>query len=400
MRKWVSGTNPVITGIGLIASLLGMFFVWNAGYAQSAAAGSIFPVSPLKHLMFAVAGVGLHFWISKKDPSWIKKRINIAFSICVLLLGAIFVVGKDIKGATRWLGYGPVSLQPSELAKVFAVVAMACGVSKAIEVLRSPHVSEARKSKAYTYWLTSFIGVLICAGMVALQPDLDTAVIIGLIGFSAMFVGGVNWKVIGLVVLIGASGLGYYAGRAAYRSDRISSHFGARDLAYERGSGFQPQKSVEAIDRGGLTGIGFTQGNAKKNLPMVTSDFVMTTVGEELGFIGFLMSFGLVSWLVGALLMQVKQMSTPFAKLVLTGMATWIGVQAGVNVLVANGSLPVMGFPMPFYSEGGTSLLALWLGLGVCQSVIRAESKCQTSEDVVETGGYGWRNRRSHLSGA
>ncbi|MFM9872681.1 MAG: FtsW/RodA/SpoVE family cell cycle protein, partial [Fimbriimonadaceae bacterium] len=168
-----------------------------------------------------------------------------------------------------------------------------------------------------------------------------------------------------LVVLAGAAIID-----KPYRVTRLLSHADRWSDSKIDSIGFQTTQSETALAMGGILGKGFGQGRAKYTLPEPTNDFILATIGEEAGLIGSLVVIGLLGFIVMRLYNHGMQRIDRFEKLMLVGVSCWIGIQTILNVMVANGFLPVMGVPLPFFSAGGSSLFALWLALGVSQSVI------------------------------
>jgi cell division protein FtsW (lipid II flippase) len=149
-------------------------------------------------------------------------------------------------------------------------------------------------------------------------------------------------------------------------------------------SGYQTVQSEIAMANGGLNGVGPGAGHAKHLMPATTTDFVMATVAEEFGFLGATAVLTLLGALVIRLLYRASQAQDRFAMLTLTGIAAWLGFQGCVNVLQANGTLPPIGIPFPFVSSGGSSLLALWMAIGVTEAL--AVVKPVPTHAVVEEG--------------
>ena len=143
---------------------------------------------------------------------------------------------------------------------------------------------------------------------------------------------------------------------------------------------------------GGLFGVGIGNGRAKHILPATTTDFIMATIGEEVGLVGSLFVLSIIGAIVWRLKWLASRATDRFASLVLFGTAAWIGIQACVNVMMANGFLPAIGIPLPFISSGGSSLVALWMALGLCQSVLAPQPEPVVEEEARETD----RNRRRH----
>jgi cell division protein FtsW (lipid II flippase) len=241
------------------------------------------------------------------------------------------------------------------------------------------------------------IPVAVSAVLIELEPDLATAMVVATTAFVMLWLGGVRTgSLIGLVVATGLV-VGALVLKEPYRMERILHHGDRWEAGLVDSIGYQTTQSEAAMARGGPLGVGFTQGQAKHTLPAPTTDFVMTTVAEETGLVGSLAVFAMIGGVVWRLLALVRATTDRFGRLVLGGTATWLTVQACTNLVMANGTLPPIGVPMPFLSYGGSSLLALWLALGVCQAVAGAAAK-EGSAD--EAGGDRRRYGRSRLSRA
>jgi cell division protein FtsW (lipid II flippase) len=185
-----------------------------------------------------------------------------------------------------------------------------------------------------------------------------------------MVAGGVSGKslwTIGLTVVLLA---GVLVVDKPYRLNRFMSHGDRWSETKIDSIGYQTTRSETALAAGGLTGVGFGQGRAKHSLPEPTNDFIMATIGEEIGLVGSLMVMGLLGLIVWRLYHQGVRRVDRFERLFLVGCATWIGVQTVANIVVANGAVPVMGVPLPFFSAGGSSLAALWIAIGAAQAIV------------------------------
>lgn len=179
--------------------------------------------------------------------------------------------------------------------------------------------------------------------------------------------------------------------------ERITSHTARWSAKNVDDQSYQTVQSELAMATGGVLGVGVGAGRAKHVLPATTTDFIMATVAEEFGLVGALAVMAVLAGLVLRLLMLAQRTAAPFARLVLAGTACWLGIQSCVNIMMANGFLPAIGIPVPFLSSGGSSLVALWLVLGICNSVL--------APSPAKEVGYApradrWRDRRTRLSRA
>jgi cell division protein FtsW len=176
--------------------------------------------------------------------------------------------------------------------------------------------------------------------------------------------------------------------------DRILNHGQRWEDANRDDVGYQTVQSETAMANAGPFGTGIGVGRAKHMLPAATTDFVLATVAEETGLIGSLVILALLAALAWRLLQLAHRTRGSYGKLVLLGIALWIGVQSSINVMMANGTLPAIGIPLPFISSGGSSLLALMAAMGIAQSVVAHPIQ---DKAVVEAGeDETYRDRRRH----
>ncbi len=358
----------------VVATLFGFIAIWDAGYAESAAQGAMIPSGLYGQVFYGFIGVISAFFLSQLAPAKLKKLVwPVMIVTCVLLVG-VLILGKEVNGATRWFRIGKFSFQPSEVAKLSCVLFMAAGFAGL-----KPWV--APKVRGFGDWIGKvgfeklvrawpLLPILVVFGLIELQPDLKTGMVILVTSGIIMWAAGVSRKsfaILGLCLLV-------LAGAAIidkpYRVTRLLSHSDRWSDSKIDSIGFQTTQSETALAMGGVLGKGFGQGRAKYTLPEPTNDFVLATIGEEAGLIGSLAVIGLLGFIVFRLYTHGMQRIDRFEKLFLVGVSCWIGIQTIANVLVANGAVPVMGVPLPFFSAGGSSLFALWLAIGVSQAMI------------------------------
>ena len=233
--------------------------------------------------------------------------------------------------------------------------------------------------------------------MIELEPDLGTAAVVGATAFAMCIAGGVSRKTLLWGLAIGALGCTFLATQKAYRLERILTHGARWETRNLDDTSYQTVQSEMAMASGGVGGVGIGAGRAKHVLPAATTDFVTATVFEEFGLIGALALIGVMAALVLRMLTLAQRAPSAFGGLLLVGVASWIGIQTCVNVMMANGLLPAIGIPLPFISSGGSSLVALWMAVGVCQGALAPQV---AKEAAVEVGRDRWRHRRARLSGA
>ncbi len=280
--------------------------------------------------------------------------------LCFLLLMAVMVpaLSQEAGGARRWLKLGPVAFQPSELAK-FALVLF---IAKSL-VKRADHL----KNFAYGY-LPNLIVLGFFFLPILFQPDFGTAMIIGAVTFTMLFVAGLRTK---FLVYSGLALIPFIISAIlsqGYRTRRILAFLDPWQDPSD--AGFQAIQSFYAFGRGGTFGVGLGDSNQKLfYLPEAHTDFIFSVIGEELGFIGVMcitVLFALVIWRGFITAYRVKD---DFGTHLAIGLTLLIGIQAFVNMGVATGLLPTKGLTLPFISLGGSSMVVSMLAMGVLLNI-------------------------------
>ncbi len=375
-------SDPLLFGLCLLATLLGLFVVFDAGYARSLAKdGGMIPREFVMQVVFLVVSVPLGFFLGGiRADRWERAARPLWYATIVALI-AVELVGVSLNGARRWLGVGQFSLQPAEFAKLTAVVYLAVCLSN-----RKPWRQVRKPAKDFTRWLDKiaipkfgrvwpFITVLVVAGLIEGEPDLGTAAVILATAFL-MFLPGKVTKT-SLLVGVACVALGGFVlvKKQPYRVERIVNHVHRWDKGVSDDAGYQTTQSEQGMADGGVFGVGIGRGRAKYFLPATTTDFIAATIGEETGLVGSLGVLALLGAIVLRLVTLARRARSEFGGLVLYGIAAWFGVQTCTNYMMANGFLPAIGIPLPFFSSGGSSLLALWAAVGVAQAVCLAPAR-------------------------
>jgi cell division protein FtsW len=301
--------------------------------------------------------------MSKFPYKKIQKMSNLIFIICLFLLAIKFIPGIGINrgGATRWIGIGSrYTIQPSELTKIGLIIFMANSLSKKKEEIRT-------LTKGIIPYI--FLMGIVC-GIIILEPDFSTAVIMGAIILSMVFVAGANLKYIFGLIALAIPAMGYLIVSAEYRIVRFMAFLNPwEDMA---GDGYQIIQSLLALGSGGLFGQGLGKGKQKLlYIPEPQNDFIFSHIGEELGLIGtttIIILFLLLIWRGIRVALHAPDM---FASLYACGLVFMIAFQVIINIGVATSILPVTGIPLPFISAGGSSLFFLMGGIGILLNISR-----------------------------
>lgn len=395
--------NPdyMLYAAAVVATLFGVIAVWDAGYAEAAAMGQMLPRSVITQGLYGIAGLVGAWGISQVAPRRIRQIAVPGMILISLLLVGVLFLGKEINGATRWYRFGPFSFQPSEVAKVFCIISMAAGFAGLTPWVK-PKWKNSRQwighvliPKIQRAW--PLLPVLIVVGLIEMQPDLKTACVISVTAGFMLWAAGVSKKSFALLGICAVVFAGAAIVDKPYRLTRLLSHSDRWSENKIDSIGFQTTQSETALAMGGVMGKGFGEGRAKYTLPEPTNDFILATIGEELGLFGSLLVIGLLGFITWRIYSQGMMRVDRFERLTMVGVSVWIGVQTVTNVVVTNGAVPVMGVPLPFFSSGGTSLFALWLGIGVVQAVVSSPNVVVEEGLSLENEGRAVRSRAAYV---
>lgn len=312
--------------------------------------------------LFIIIGIILMNTVSKIDYKWYYKKTNLILLICLFLLVLVLIpgIGSVRNGSRSWFGIGSFGIQPSEFAKLGLIIFTAKYLSQNNKFLK-----DIRKGV-----IPILLVLFLIFGLIMLQPDFGTGMIIVVSILAMLFIAGVNIKFfIGLGVL-GVGGIVGLIAIAPYRMDRITSFIDPwKDPL---GTGFQIIQSLYAIGPGGLLGQGFLNSRQKQfYLPEPQTDFIFSIISEEFGVLGVIIVCGLFLLVLYRGIKIGLQTDDLFAKYLAFGMIFQIIVQTIMNLMVVIGLIPVTGVTLPFLSYGGSSLLISMISMGILLNISR-----------------------------
>ncbi|MGE3467093.1 MAG: putative lipid II flippase FtsW [Pyrinomonadaceae bacterium] len=360
-------------GIAAVLALFGAMMVYSASAmfslkeTESSSQFTYF----YKQIAFTLGGLAAMFIVSRIDYRILQKPI-VVYSIIVVtvvLLLAVFAF-PPINGARRWIRISGFSFQPSELAKLALPIFLAYWLTKKEDV-----VGDLKETV-----IPSILGFGLLAGLVLMEKDLGTTIVLAAIFSAVYFAAGARLVHIGaagfVMFLIGLGAIVL----APWRVERVMAFLDP--FKYADDEGYQVVQSLYAIGSGGVFGEGFAQGHQKLfYLPYPYSDFIFSVVGEELGLVGTLavvIAFGLLLWRGARAAVMAPDR---FGMLLGIGIITGIIVQALFNISVVTSLLPAKGIPLPFISYGGSSVVVSLIGVGILLSISRfAEPQTRVRE--------------------
>jgi rod shape determining protein RodA len=354
--------DPVLLLAALGLVTLGILLIYSGSLSQfgrPTASNLSHPV--VRQAMFAAIGLALALLFARIDYRVLGSLSYVLYAASIAALAIVIAAGEATHGSRRWIDIGGTPVQPSEIAKLVVVLTLAKYLWDHQETIGTLRVL-----------LTSLAIAAVPAALVFAQPDLGSALIFAAIWLGMVTVAGARWK--HLLWLLGAAlvaiPFGFIALVSNYQRERI-----ALWLDPERdplGAGFQAVQARIGIGSGGLWGKGLTHGTQTQldYLRTQTTDYVFSVLGEEIGFVGAVILFALFAVLLWRALRVAELSRDLFGRLVATGLVIFILLQTFINVAVNVGLMPVTGIPLPFVSQGGSSLITLFIGLGILQSIL------------------------------
>jgi cell division protein FtsW len=345
--RWSLGALGLLIALGAVMSMAASPAVAERlGYAPLH-----FAERQLATVPFALATM---FGVSLLPPRTVRRVAFVGFAIAVGLLALTFVIGVEIKGARRWINLPGFSLQPSEFIKpTFAVVAAWL-------------FAEQKERPGFPGNAISIALFLALVAMLVKQPDLGMAVVVAIVWFAQFFMAGLRlyWAAAGTI-----AGLAGFVGAYLWLP-HVTSRIN-RFLDPAAGDSYQVNRSIEAFVHGGLWGQGPGEGTVKDFLPDAHADFVFAVAGEEFGLIVCILIVGVFAFIVLRGFSRLLQESNLFVLLSATGLLIQFGLQAIINMASTLHLIPTKGMTLPFLSYGGSSMLALALGMGMMLALTR-----------------------------
>ncbi len=347
-----------------ILAVIGTVFIYSAScYSAKATYGDAFYFVK-KQVVGILLGIVAMIFTGTMDYNKIKKiKIPVCF-LAPVLLALVFIpnVGVENYGAKRWIGIGPITIQPSEFAKFALIVFSACYISKNPE-----------KIKNFLGILPILLyGGLLCV-LIILEPNMSITVCVGLLMISMLFAGGMRFKHFA-ILLIPAILLGVFLILLEpYRLNRLSAFL--NPWASPKGEGYQLLQSLYALGSGGWFGVGLFNSRQKYAfLPFSESDFILSIIGEEIGFVGLIFFFALLIFIIFCGIKTASRAKDIFGFILATGITLIFGIQVIVNALVVTGSIPPTGLPLPLVSSGNTSIVIFMAEMGILYSISKPKN--------------------------
>ncbi len=315
-----------------------------------------------KQLIGVAFGIAAFVGLQFVDYQKLAKLKYPSVAIAAVLLALVFVPGIGVTnyGATRWIGFGAFTIQPSEIAKYAFVIFAAAHFSKNYE-----------KSRTFRGALPVLcVGLGFCALIIA-EPNMSITMCVGLLMLVMIYLSGTNLKTFALVLIPVIIAVPVLIIMEPYRLQRLSAFIDP--WASPKDEGYQLIQSLYALGNGGMFGVGLFNSTQKyRFLPFAESDFILSVMGEELGFFGLVIFFGACAFIIFRGIRIASRCKDRFGFLLSAGITLVYGIQVVINALVVSGVIPPTGLPLPLISSGNTSLIITVASMGVLYSVSRA----------------------------
>ena len=315
----------------------------------------------MRHLLFVCVAMMASFLAFQAPVAFWERSAPWLFAASLVLLVAVLIphVGTVVNGARRWISFGFMGFQPSELAK-FAVLLYAADY-----MVRKMDVKE----RFFRAVLPMATAVAVVGSLLLAEPDMGAFMVIAVIAMGILFLGGVNARMFFLIAAVMLVAFVLMVALSDWRRERIFAYLDPWSEKHALGKGYQLSHSLIAIGRGEIFGVGLGGSVEKLHwLPEAHTDFLLAVIGEEFGLVGVVTLIALFFWMTRRLMhigRQAIALDRVFAGLVAQGVGIWIGFQAFINMGVNLGALPTKGLTLPLLSYGGTAMLMNLLALTV-----------------------------------
>ena len=352
----------------LLLSLFGTAMVFSAGgpYAEARYGDEFYFIK--KQTIWLIIGFVVAYIASNTDMKIYKKYTPHFYAITVILLILVLAVGFVGNGAQRWLSIGPLTLQPSEIAKLSMLMMLSYYFSEKEEVSIN---SKGNREIFLFGTLYPALIMLLPIILVMLQRHLSCIIILGTIGLSMIFVSGINPKYIYSLCTLGTIGVSYIALFTDYTKERITVW--QNPEAYKLTGGWQTLQGLMAIGTGGIFGVGFGKSILKHcYVSEPANDMIYAIICEELGLAGGVAVILLFAFLIWRGTVIALRSSDVYTRLIVLGICIKTAVQILLNIAVVTNSIPNTGISLPFFSYGGSSLVMLFFEMGIILSASKS----------------------------
>lgn len=350
----------------ILLAIFGSIIVFSAGYAYAYARYDDAFYFVKKQTLWLAVGLAVMYVAAKIPIKMYKKLTPYIYVVTIALLLVVLLVGFVGNGAKRWISIGPITIQPSEIAKLSLILILAKYFSE-----RELYVFQNNKRSIFVNaTLIPLLIMVIPIILVMLQKHLSCIIILSLIGISMIIVSGVNLRYISMFSVVGVAGIASLAIFTDYTKERITVW--QNPEAYRLTGGWQTLQGLMAIGSGGLFGTGLGKSVMKHcYVSEPANDMIFAILCEELGLVGALFTLLLFFLLIRRGIIASMRAEDTFSRLTGLGISIKMAIQVLLNIAVVTNSIPNTGISLPYFSYGGSSLVMLFFEMGILLSVTR-----------------------------
>lgn len=358
IRLYLKNFDWIIFSAVILLSAFGLMEI----YSVALGLGSHDLVNFYKQIFFVGLGIVLLFTFTFIDYHFLKSLSKYLYWLGVLILIAVLVFGQALNGTKGWFVIAGFGIQPVEFIKIILIIFLAGYFSNL-----------ATKVKTLRHFSFSLISTLVFAGLIILQPDFGSALVLMSIWLVMVIMAGFDKKyfmVIGLAAVI-FSGVAWFTFKD-YQKQRITTFLNPSYESCAKEDCYNSLQAIIAVGSGGLTGkgVGFGSQSQLKFLPEAQTDFIFSVVAEELGFLGVILVLSFFGVLYFRSISALKKINNDFGIYFILGLLGFILTHMFVNIGMNIGLLPIVGLPLPFISYGGSATLALFTAIGIMENII------------------------------
>jgi cell division protein FtsW len=366
--------DPWLFFAALALAALGLVMVFSSSAWLAHEAGRSWTHFLVRQGVFLAAGLGLMLTLSRMDYRVLRRFAPQLMLLGLSVLVLVLLIGREVNGARRWISLGGVNLQPSEIAKLSLCIFLAATLARQGERIR----------KFRTGFLPPMLATGLTMLLVLMERDLGTTILLGSLALVLLYVAGTRASYVLAAVMVTVPLMWAQIVDVGYRRARVEEFLSGAD--------YQVQQSLIAIGSGGVYGVGLGSGRQKLGfLPENHTDFVLATLGEELGLVGIGLVIALFILLVWRGLAVARQAPDRFGTYLAVGLSSLFAIQALVNMAVVLRVIPAKGITLPFVSYGGSSLLASSAATGILLSISRRPRAWRISDQRSKRGNRGKR---------
>jgi cell division protein FtsW len=357
-----TGSFWLLAAIVVVLNMFGLVMVMSASSVPAVRSGAVpWSLFERQALWTVLGSIALLATLMVSVDLWRRfSRPLMAIAVAMLVLVLVPGIGVSVNGATRWLGAGPIQIQPSEFAKFALLIFVADLLDR-----RSEKIADWRWCLAP---VVAYLGLV--AALIMLQPNLGTTIIIAFMVLTMLLVAGVPLLGLSLTALAGTAVATMFVAFTPFRRTRFLRFL--NPWADPSNSGLQNVQSLVGIANGGILGRGLGRSTAKWGfLPFAHTDFIFAVIGEEFGLVGALFVVALFFGFTCTGAWIAARAKDRYSMLVATGITAWISIQAFMNIGAVIGIMPITGVPLPFVSFGGSSLMINLAAVGMLLNIAR-----------------------------